>query len=270
MGGQQAKPPAGQADAAGGKDGGFSTTPAKKPTNKVQLAVSQLGGVPGAAAYHSSVIINDEEFFFSDGGISVMGTSGGLASHRNPQKPDSMPTVTDMGMSQYSGSQVKAVLERHFLAGTYDLLRKNCNSFSDCALFYLLHVRLDQSYRKLEKLGARNMGVVQAASGGQYTPNPKCDDFDLEKLIIQIDPETAWATPGQSIGGAPSAGSPEAMRAARLARLGGGGGGSSAGGAGGGGYGGAAAPVASAPAATPVAAAPAGEMAPSVAGSGGI
>jgi len=62
----------------------------------------------------------------------------------------------------------------------------------------------------------------------------------------------------------------QAMGAARLARPGGGGGGSSAGGAGGGGYGGAAAPVASAPAATPVAAAPAGEMAPSVAGSGGI
>eukprot|EP00929_Paragymnodinium_shiwhaense_P069003 TRINITY_DN34815_c0_g1_i1.p1 TRINITY_DN34815_c0_g1~~TRINITY_DN34815_c0_g1_i1.p1 ORF type:complete len:261 (-),score=78.69 TRINITY_DN34815_c0_g1_i1:66-848(-) len=238
MGGQQSQQPAapggdGQGPAASGgygRDGpAISSKPAVVPTNKVQLAVSPLGGVPGASAYHSSVVVNGEEFFFSDGGI---GSTNNLMSHKNPQNPQSQPTIIDMGMSQYSGNALKATLEKYFQAGTYDLLRKNCNSFSDCALFYLLHQRIDKKYRQLEQLGAKNMGLVQAASGGQYQPNPKAEGFDVEKVCSEIDPEKVWATPGQAIGGTPAANSAEAMRAARLARLSGGGGGAAAGGGG--------------------------------------
>lgn len=35
-------------------------------SNPVQLAYSPLGGIPGMAAYHTSVIVNGEEFFFDD------------------------------------------------------------------------------------------------------------------------------------------------------------------------------------------------------------
>mmetsp|Transcript_44682 Transcript_44682/g.106018 ORF Transcript_44682/g.106018 Transcript_44682/m.106018 type:complete len:262 (-) Transcript_44682:183-968(-) len=200
---------------------GSLSNPVKPGNNKVQLAVSVLGGVPGLTAYHSSVVVNDEEFFFSDGGVA---NTRGLASHRNPQMKDNVPKVIDMGMSQYSGSQLKAALEKHFLPGTYDLLRKNCNSFTDCALFFLLHKRLDKSYRALEQIGASNPGMLQSLSQGQYQPNPKAENFDLEKLIKDIDPEKVWTTPGQAVGGS-AATSAEAMRAARLAKLGGGGGG---------------------------------------------
>lgn len=223
MGGQGSAPRASPPDGSGAGSGdavGFTTTPARPPTNKVQLAVSVLGGVGPATAYHSSVLVNGEEYFFSDGGISSM---SGLASHKNPQNPNSTPTVMDMGMSHYSGSQLKAALERHFRPGEYDLLRKNCNSFSDCSLFYLVGKRLDSKYRSLEQLGAKNMGLVQAASGGNYKPNPKTDGFDLEALVASLDPAKVWKTPGQTLGGgdAPAANSAEALRAARLARFGG-------------------------------------------------
>ncbi|CAJ1341467.1 unnamed protein product [Effrenium voratum] len=115
MGGQQSA-----AKAADGAPGGDSSSHGKgRPANnQVQLAVSVLGGVPGATAYHSSVVVNGDEYFFSDGGIS---SSSGLMSHKNPQMPDSKPEVIEMGMSPYTGSQMRAALERFFVSGTYDL-----------------------------------------------------------------------------------------------------------------------------------------------------
>eukprot|EP00928_Gymnodinium_smaydae_P062113 TRINITY_DN46040_c0_g1_i1.p1 TRINITY_DN46040_c0_g1~~TRINITY_DN46040_c0_g1_i1.p1 ORF type:complete len:234 (-),score=38.54 TRINITY_DN46040_c0_g1_i1:68-769(-) len=201
---------------------GMTSSPVRPPSNKVELAVSVLGGVPPMAAYHSSVIVNGEEFSFSDGGIYA--SMDRLASHSQMQGPDGQPApklnpqVIDMGMSQHSGHSMKMTLERHFSAGTYDLLRKNCNSFSDAAIWYLLHKRLPDSYCRLEKLGASS-SLVQTIMGGQYKPNPKANDFNLEELVVSLDPEKIWSTNGQATGGA-VAGSSNEMRAARLARLG--------------------------------------------------
>lgn len=36
--------------------------------NQISLAVTSLGGVPGYNAYHSSVLVNDDEFFFDGNG----------------------------------------------------------------------------------------------------------------------------------------------------------------------------------------------------------
>merc|ERR1712032_374276 len=93
-------------------------------------------------------------------------------------------------MGSTSGKQMLKALKPHFKVDTYDLLRKNCNSFSDCALFYLLDVRLEPKYRDLEKLGAaaeKNTGLVQSVTGGEYQPNPSADGFDLEKLMKKIN-----------------------------------------------------------------------------------
>lgn len=196
------------------------------PKNEVSVAVSPIGGVPGIQAWHSSVIVNGEEFSFSDGGISIArGTDShdAMARQANSTTQVQIQTqVLNMGMSMYSGSQLKSALERHFAPGTYDLLKKNCNSFSDCAVAYLLKKRLDTKYRQLEQLGAKNPGLVSQLSGSGYTPNPKVQDFDLEKLIKDIDPDKVWDMKGETTGGTVAT-SAEAMRAARLARLGGGG-----------------------------------------------
>jgi len=200
------------------------------PTNEVKLAASPLGGIPGAQAWHTSVIVNGDEFSFSDGGITAArGTDSHDAMAKQAQSSTQVQINTqvfDMGMSSYTGSQLRAALERYFAPGTYDLLKKNCNSFSDCAIAYLLRKRIDGKYRALESIGARNPGLIASLSGDGYTPNPKVQDFDLEKVIKETDPEKAWEGKGETTGGA-VADSREAMRAARLARLGGGGGSSS-------------------------------------------
>lgn len=193
---------------------GMSTSRERVPVHTVQLVVSSIG--PGA--YHSSVVVNGEEFSFSDGGVQ---SAPGLASHTamaEQQGKDNKPQVIDFGKSHYSGSALKGRLERYFLPGTYDLLRKNCNSFSDVALFYLVHKRMDGKYRSMEKLGSSFSGLVQGFSGGKYTPNPKAADFDIEQVIKEIDPEKVWSTPGHATGGAVIT-DPGAMREARLAAL---------------------------------------------------
>jgi hypothetical protein len=193
----------------------MTTSRERVATNTVQLVVSSIG--PGA--YHSSVVVNGEEFSFSDGGVST--ASGGYPSHTamaQQQGKEDKPQVIDYGMSFYSGSSLKAKLERYFLPGTYDLLRKNCNSFSDVALFYLVHKRMDKKYRSMEQLGASFSGIVQGFSGGKYTPNPKAADFDIEKVIKEIDPEKVWTTPGHATGGTVLTNAGD-MREARLAAL---------------------------------------------------
>mmetsp|Transcript_45382 Transcript_45382/g.98467 ORF Transcript_45382/g.98467 Transcript_45382/m.98467 type:complete len:228 (+) Transcript_45382:45-728(+) len=192
------------------------TEPTGKFVNKVQLAASVLGGVPPMCAYHTSVLINDEEFFFDMGG--VMSTRN-LGSHEQmKQQSGKEPVVIDMGYSQYTASQLKSALDQYFLAGSYDLLRKNCNSFSDCALFYLLRVRIDSKYRNMEKLGAANASMFQSMSNGQYEPNAKADGFSVEEVISKVDPEKAWSTPGQQTGGE-TVSSVEEMRRKRLEAL---------------------------------------------------
>merc|ERR1719215_1664904 len=99
-------------------------------SHKVQLVVSQLGGIPGAAAYHSSVMVDSEEFSFSDAGIS---RAQGAASHAHARQP---AKTIDMGMSVKSGAQMFAALQTHFM-------------------------RLSAEYKTLERLGATCPQLVQ-------------------------------------------------------------------------------------------------------------
>jgi hypothetical protein len=196
--------------------------------HRVQLAASPLGGLPGvAAAWHTSVLVDGQEFSFSDAGITV---SQGAASHNGighqgahrqlaQGSSGQWPAIIDVGTSVHSGRDLFTKLEQHFLPGTYDLLRKNCNSFSDIAMFYLVGKRLDGKYRTLEQIGAGSMGLFQAASQGQYTPNPQVQGFDHEGLIQELDPGRVWRTPGQTTGGSTRAQSREAVRGARLAHF---------------------------------------------------
>lgn len=181
-------------------------------TRRVQLAVSPLGGIPGLTAYHSSVLIDGEELSFSDAGISCQ---RGSASHAAASKP---PQLLDMGSTARSAGEVRAALGGHFEPGTYDLLRKNCNSFADCALFFLLSRRLAPEYRVLERLGSQHPLLVKTVSGGRYAPNPRAAAFDLERLVTELDPAKVWRTPGEAVGGV-NAQSAEAIRQARLARF---------------------------------------------------
>lgn len=153
--------------------------------HSVQLAVSPiagpLAGISVATAYHTSVLVDGMEFSFNTtDGIIVC---DGPLSHKLWQ-PDGQ--LHDLGRSAHSGKDMVAALEHKFQPGTYDLLRKNCNHFSDCALFFLLGRRLSAEYCSLERLGAAIPAVVETLSGGRYTPNPLAADFGLEALIRDL------------------------------------------------------------------------------------
>lgn len=154
--------------------------------HRVELAATPLGPrIPGIQAYHTSVLVDEVEYSFSFEGI----TEGrDLTSHQHlPNKP---PQVLYMGLTALSGRKMNAHLGKYFKRASYDLLRKNCNSFSDCALFYLLDSRLDPSYRGLEQIGHaadKHANVVQKISNGEYFPNPEADNFRIEDVVAQVN-----------------------------------------------------------------------------------
>jgi len=95
--------------------------------------------------------------------------------------------LIDFGSSFRSGEDLFLLLDCHFRPGTYDLIRKSCNSFSDCALFVLVRQRLDRKYRALERAGAGQLGMVHPMCG-QYRLNREAADFDLERTIRALAP----------------------------------------------------------------------------------
>eukprot|EP00928_Gymnodinium_smaydae_P062025 TRINITY_DN45978_c0_g1_i1.p1 TRINITY_DN45978_c0_g1~~TRINITY_DN45978_c0_g1_i1.p1 ORF type:complete len:338 (-),score=39.59 TRINITY_DN45978_c0_g1_i1:256-1239(-) len=149
-------------------------------SNHVELAATLLFSIPAlGSAYHTSVLVNGEEFFFCDSGIV---TNSVLRSH------DGNPTERiSLGYSQRNGQLTHHVLAPHFQPGSYDLLTKNCNSFSDCALWFLLERRLDSRYSRLERLGQTNPAMVQKFTKGAYEPKEAATNFKLEDVIRDLD-----------------------------------------------------------------------------------
>jgi len=147
--------------------------------NKVELAASELLNLTFATAYHTSVLVNGEEFFFSDSGIF---SDRALNSHQ--QKPSER---IELGFSEKTGSQLLRALRPYFKSGSYDLVRKNCNSFSDAAVYYLLGQRLERRFCALEKLGQSNTDLLSQITKGMYTPNPLVDDFQVDSILPSLD-----------------------------------------------------------------------------------
>merc|ERR1719323_343812 len=124
------------------------------------------------------------EFSFSGKGGEALGC---FVSHLPFNQP---PTIHDLGFTGKSVRVMVAALQQYFQPGTYDLLRKNCNSFSDCALFYLLGKRLDTEYRSMEKIGAeldKYAGLIRSFTGGTYRPNPRADNFKSCHVVVKLE-----------------------------------------------------------------------------------
>lgn len=150
--------------------------------SRVELAVSPLLGLGGVVGYHTSVIVNGTEFFFERTGIRGV-LADALLKHKTASggSHTSCPTRIVIGGSRRTGKELVEHLEPHFKAGTYDLLRKNCNSFSDCALFFLCGVRLDGGFTSMERLG--DFYFTPLLSLGGYTANPQAAGFQVEHVI---------------------------------------------------------------------------------------
>jgi hypothetical protein len=125
------------------------------------------------------VLVNGEEYSFgAQHGISV--ARGRCASH---EPVGGQPTVVELGFTSCAGKEMWKMLSPYFQRGTYDLLAKNCNTFSDCALFVLMKQRLDPKYNVLERLSKDLPTLVNLISGGKYRPNPRAADFQIDTLI---------------------------------------------------------------------------------------
>ncbi|CAK0879899.1 unnamed protein product [Prorocentrum cordatum] len=142
---------------------------------------SQLTGAEPTDAYHTSIILNSAyELVFSSRGVMRLPP---FESHRNLNHE---LLIEDVGHSYVDVAEMMRNVLPYFKPGTYDLIRKNCNSFTDCALFFLLGIRLDPKYRVLDRLckwGQNSFGLVDGlkligSAGGHLIEMRSSANFD--------------------------------------------------------------------------------------------
>eukprot|EP00971_Amphidinium_carterae_P164695 3265047-Amphidinium_carterae.1 len=95
-------------------------------------------------------------------------------------------------------------LRPFFQRGSYDIIYKNCNHFSDCALYFLTSSRLDSTYNRAERwmlstdplsTGLMNQmfksymtwATGKDFDGVVYITNQQAEDFDSDDVIEYID-----------------------------------------------------------------------------------
>jgi len=174
---------------------------------EVRLACSEIFRVAGMGAYHTSIVIGEVELYFAHSGIEF---TTPYSSHMHD--PDGYPDVDvqSFGRGKISGSALLMQLGLLFEAGTYDIIYKNCNAFTDVALYFLTCKRLDSKYSRLERFvrattpvstGVLN-GLVRTAAtsvpevavhleymdGEEFEPwryrsNPRAQNFVVEDAI---------------------------------------------------------------------------------------
>jgi len=164
--------------------------------SKVQVAATEIVKLAGIAAYHTSLILGSREYYFGHEGLC---TAPALWSHqRPPEQEAATPTkVMPIGASPYGGMALLQALRPFFLKGSYDVLHKNCNSFTDAALFFLTGQRLDGRYNRLERLLLaaeplstsvidrlmRAFSSDSGSPGNGYQVNPLAQGFSVDAII---------------------------------------------------------------------------------------
>lgn len=163
-----------------------------RPDRKVTLVYSQIFSTGVATAYHTSIVVEDPprkpmELSFSMHGISVCAVEDGKLPSSHRCDGYSNTKQKDFGVTQETGKALYDALKNHFKPNTYDLLNKNCNSFSDLALYFLIQHRLPGRYRTLERLGSMMPSLIEKVTGGGYEKNPAADSFDPEDIMKELD-----------------------------------------------------------------------------------
>jgi len=157
------------------------------PERSVVLAVTPLHVWSGLSAllpqaYHTSLLIDQTEYWFNANGVAVsrFSSHAGLGG---------VTQLLDMGTTQVSGDQLFMVMQRHFSRGSYDLLRKNCNDFSRCALEFLGCRKLPRRIQDMErvaKMAQDRFGIVKLITLGFYDANPNANDFDVGTVMQNL------------------------------------------------------------------------------------
>ena len=108
--------------------------------------------------------------------------------------------MSHVGTTGLDAATVRTALARHFQEGTYDLLHKNCNTFSDAAVFVACGARLPDRYSRVEGLAVRNkpllLGVMRRLTDSAslrvfqdfIDGNPRSRGFSKEQARGNIRP----------------------------------------------------------------------------------
>jgi len=174
--------------------------------DEVQVAATQILQVAGIAAYHTSVILGTKEYYFdADGIASAPALWSHFVGNDGDVEQEICTEVFTVGRSPLSGAALVQGLEVFFYGGSYDVLLKNCNAFTDAALYFLTRRRLDPRFSRLERLigGTRPLSTKLLAAvlrsvipGGDaeglalpqdYMPNPLAENFSVEDVIARCD-----------------------------------------------------------------------------------
>lgn len=176
---------------------GYSRNCNGPPHGEVRLAFSEIFRVAGVGAYHTSITFGGMEYSFNRKGIECRPP---FASHTFARRGSRLE-IQRFGKTTVTHHVFMESLAPLFEAGTYDVLYKNCNAFSDTALYFLFRERLDPQYSRVERLLTAagpffTSGVingVSAAAGlldvgtGRYIVNPRAINFCLEDAIVACD-----------------------------------------------------------------------------------
>mmetsp|Transcript_68158 Transcript_68158/g.176873 ORF Transcript_68158/g.176873 Transcript_68158/m.176873 type:complete len:522 (-) Transcript_68158:330-1895(-) len=149
----------------------------------VQLVLTPILSLPGARAYHSSVLVDGTEYWFSEAGVNIGRRKDVIASHALCFEESE---VIDLGLSARTGQEMVEALRPHFRRGTYDMLMKNCNAWTDCCIWFLLRRRLDTGFVMLDKIAAGCPSLSRLLLKGDYVRNPRAASFDIELLVKRV------------------------------------------------------------------------------------
>lgn len=118
----------------------------------MQVAATEILRVAGVPAYHTSVILGGREYYFDSQGIVSAPAFWSHLVGRAQRSSDLRTEVLHAGCSAASGASLVQHLMPFFERGSYDVLCKNCNSFTDAALYFLTRRRLDGRFCRLERV----------------------------------------------------------------------------------------------------------------------
>jgi len=123
------------------------------------------------------VVVSGSEFFFDHVGLKKRKHEGFGSRH-------DLIEVIDLGGSIRTGDDLSRALAPHFEPGSYDLILKNCNSFTDCAIHYLLGMRLCKECSSVERALGQNLNMFENLTLRHYSRNPKAVNFCVDDVIV--------------------------------------------------------------------------------------
>ncbi|CAE7754472.1 unnamed protein product [Symbiodinium sp. CCMP2456] len=131
--------------------------------HEVSLAATEIIRVAGMSGYHTSVIVDNLEYFFDAIGILQAAPlfSHNLNEAKNPG--GSKTVVTFIGYSHFDGRAMVEALHEFFERGSYDVFYKN----------WIFKALVESS------------GVT--VQGDIYTPNPVSADFSVDGVIASLE-----------------------------------------------------------------------------------